>query len=668
MPSKRDILAKLTVVELRSLINLYHLTVSGRPRKDHLVKMLASSRNYRFAKALQILPRDRLKGLCRFFGLDDGGVRKADLAARLTNSRRKKLPHPRQGRPLISQSSRPSILGQSKFRSMDEKPPCVGLDFGTSNCAMGVWWNHEPVVLPLQDGAKRMPSVLFLARKQTDAPVAEVELGRRVQSAMTQQTIARNAAQSSLTAAEQSLARTKSSLRSYEQQLSNAKGGRTATDWHHFKPLVDGQAREVETRQTNRDILARQVESLSKSEEELVAEQTRVLRREAFQRDVEAAARQHLGERLAQATGTYFGNDAIRQHLEGDQGSFMASPKSFIGADVPRRQLTVFVDVIARMMTYMRAVALRRFSDTGLTVIGRPVHFRGTAGTPGDAQAEQVLREAATGAGFEAVEFLFEPIAAALDYERTLDRDKILLVVDVGGGTTDCSMIRVGPSRRDRIDRKPDVLGSDGVRLGGRDLDVALSHGTIAPLLGKDTYLSDGLPFPSYYVDSALSMDIPTREVFHSSTTEANLRALANRSLSPEYIERLLAVQQSRLGQYVLWQAEAAKIKLSRFKSTSVTVDRIESGLRAPVNRRDYEKFAADTHRRLISVVDDVVSQAGTRPDEVYVTGGMAQSPSLRAELQTRFGDRELVDGDYFGSVVSGLTTWAHRRSHGAEE
>ena len=146
------------------------------------------------------------------------------------------------------------------------------------------------------------------------------------------------------------------------------------------------------------------------------------------------------------------------------------------------------------------------------------------------------------------------------------------------------------------------------------------------------------------------------------------MRALANRSRSPERIDRLLTVQQRRLGQYVLWQAEEAKIKLSRFRSTVVRVDRVEPGLCESVNRGDYERLAAETHRKLMMVVDDVVRQAGTPPDEVYVTGGMAQSPSLRAVLQVRFGDRKLVDGDYFGSVVSGLTTWPHRRSHGPEE
>ena len=124
-------------------------------------------------------------------------------------------------------------------------------------------------------------------------------------------------------------------------------------------------------------------------------------------------------------------------------------------------------------------------------------------------------------------------------------------------------------------------------------------------------------------------------------------------------------MQRSRLGEYVLWQAEQAKIELSRVGTTRLKIDRIESGLHAPVSRSDYEKLAAETHRRLISVVDDVVRQAGTRPDEVYITGGMAQSPSLRSVVEMRLRDLKLVDGDYFGSVVSGLTTWAHRRAQG---
>ena len=239
-------------------------------------------------------------------------------------------------------------------------------------------------------------------------------------------------------------------------------------------------------------------------------------------------------------------------------------------------------------------------------------------------------------------------------------------MVDVGGGTTDCTMIRAGPSYRDRADRTPDVLGTDGVRHGGRDLDAALADGAVAPLLGKGTYLTDDLLFPGYYVDGALSMHLPRWEEFLSVQAGVRLRALANRSRAPECVARLVKVQKERLGDYVLWQAEQAKIGLSRRPDAKIELDRIEAGLRASVRRDDYERFAERTHRRLMAAVEEVARQAGTRPEEVFLTGGMAQSPSLRAALRARVGDTKVVDGDFFGNVACGLTTWGHRRSQAA--
>ena len=544
------------------------------------------------------------------------------------------------------------------------KTPGVGIDFGTSNCSVGVWEKDRPILLPLEaERVLRMPSVLFLAGEWSIAPIPERELTRRVRSAKSRQASERRVAESELGDAERNLQKAESRLRAYERRLANASADRLATDSRSLIDLVTRQEGEVETRQAMRDVLARQVNSLSKSDGELRAEQTLVLRREVFQRNVTEAARSDLEERLAEATGIYFGTGAIRRYAEGAEGNFIVSPKSYIGADVPRRQLTAFADIVAHMLTYMRSIVLRRFSDTGLAVVGRPVRFRGTAGAAGDEQAERVLREAASAAGFQAVEFLFEPIAAALDYERTLHEDKTLLVFDVGGGTTDCTMIRVGPSYRERFDRKSDVLGTDGIRLGGKDLDVALADGTVAPLLGKGTMLKDDLPFPSYYIQNAISMNIPKRNEFHSVQTEVKLQALANRSRSPERIRRLLKVQKGRLGEYVLWQAEEGKIQLSQLSSTRVELDRIEHRLWASASREHYERLAAETHRKLTRVVDEVITQAGVQPDELYLTGGMAQSPSLRAALRNQTGELKTVDGDFFGSVASGLTTWAHRHS-----
>lgn len=107
-------------------------------------------------------------------------------------------------------------------------------------------------------------------------------------------------------------------------------------------------------------------------------------------------------------------------------------------------------------------------------VIGRPVNFQGIGGEKANQQAESILLKAAKRAGFKDIEFQFEPVAAGLEYESTLTKDSTVLVVDIGGGTTDCSLIEMGPSWRNRDDRRASLLAHSGCRVGGNDLDIHL--------------------------------------------------------------------------------------------------------------------------------------------------------------------------------------------------
>ena len=45
------------------------------------------------------------------------------------------------------------------------------------------------------------------------------------------------------------------------------------------------------------------------------------------------------------------------------------------------------------------------------------------------------------------IHFQYEPIAAAFDYEARLTKEGLVLVADIGGGTSDFSLVRVGPER-----------------------------------------------------------------------------------------------------------------------------------------------------------------------------------------------------------------------------
>ena len=83
------------------------------------------------------------------------------------------------------------------------------------------------------------------------------------------------------------------------------------------------------------------------------------------------------------------------------------------------------------------------------------------------------------------VSFQLEPIAAALDYERRITRESLVLVVDIGGGTSDFTVVRLGPDRVARAahqgDRVSDVLATSGVHIGGTNYDQKLNLGTSHP-------------------------------------------------------------------------------------------------------------------------------------------------------------------------------------------
>jgi len=200
------------------------------------------------------------------------------------------------------------------------------------------------------------------------------------------------------------------------------------------------------------------------------------------------------------------GRKAIAAYVEAAPGRLMRSLKSVLGSALIDettwlgRERTSFREVIAY---YLGAVKRRAEAATGRelsdVVHGRPVHFVDN-NADADAKAEQVLREIAKEIGFEDVTFQFEPIAAALDYERQISSEEIALIADIGGGTSDFSIVRLGPERHGKADRSADILANDGVRVGGTDFDRQLSLGVVMPLFGFGSPMKrPGLDVPSRY-------------------------------------------------------------------------------------------------------------------------------------------------------------------------
>lgn len=358
-----------------------------------------------------------------------------------------------------------------------------------------------------------------------------------------------------------------------------------------------------------------------------------------------------------------FGLASLAQYMADPEDVwFVKSPKSFLGANgLKPQQVAFFEDLVCAMMLHIRQKAEQNLNQSiTQAVIGRPINFQGLGGDEANRQAQGILARAASRAGFKDVEFQFEPVAAGLEFEATLKQETRVLVVDIGGGTTDCSMLLMGPEWHDKSDRSASLLGHSGCRVGGNDLDIMLAFKELMPLLGLGGATEKGTALPALPWWNAVAInDVPAQSDFYATASKKLLLDLIRDAREPEKVKRLLKVWQQRLGYRLVRAAEESKIALSEHAEVSMQLAFIEQSLETAISVQGLEAAIAQPLERIQEQVKMALDASGTRPDVIYLTGGSARSPVLREALQQQLPDIPLASGDDFGSVTAGLARWA---------
>lgn len=358
-----------------------------------------------------------------------------------------------------------------------------------------------------------------------------------------------------------------------------------------------------------------------------------------------------------------FGLASLAQYMADPEDVwFVKSPKSFLGANgLKPQQVAFFEDLVCAMMLHIRQKAEQNLNQSiTQAVIGRPINFQGLGGDEANRQAQGILARAASRAGFKDVEFQFEPVAAGLEFEATLKQETRVLVVDIGGGTTDCSMLLMGPEWHDKSDRSASLLGHSGCRVGGNDLDIMLAFKELMPLLGLGGATEKGTALPALPWWNAVAInDVPAQSDFYATASKKLLLDLIRDAREPEKVKRLLKVWQQRLGYRLVRAAEESKIALSEHAEVSMQLAFIEQSLETAISVQGLEAAIAQPLERIQEQVKMALDASGTRPDVIYLTGGSARSPVLRQALQQQLPDIPLASGDDFGSVTAGLARWA---------
>lgn len=474
----------------------------------------------------------------------------------------------------------------------------IAIDFGTSNCSANV--ARSDSILPIRlDGSNFMlPSVVFTARREVALrQIESIEFSKRLRSARAEQTRIREKGDSPID----------------DEQLKKAIGD--------------------------------------------------AMRREAADEANKAYWDQTFFSMLQSGQAAIFGNPALRAYFsDPTAGVLMRSPKSFLGSDIKHEYLLQFEDVVAAMLGHIKSLAENE-SNCVITkaLIGRPVRYHGTQGDNGNMQALKLMKKAAFRAGFKDVCFELEPLAAAYEYESNITNDQTILVIDVGGGTTDCVMVRIGPTRMNSPSRETDVLGVSGDRVGGTDFDELLAWSAFMPAFGKDSLAKDGLPIPHSLLHDAISVrNLPAQLRFRSALYD--IKNLLKQSASPERLARLQTLHQRQFQHRLIHSAELGKIALSKMSKCTVPLKYIDENLAIPIDGESLADSTSDLVKKIRLLADDAIASAGIRPDVVFMTGGMAISPIVKTAIADVVGtDIPIKSSDMLGTVGKGLGISAKR-------
>ncbi|MGO4221453.1 Hsp70 family protein [Lysobacter sp. TAF61] len=350
----------------------------------------------------------------------------------------------------------------------------------------------------------------------------------------------------------------------------------------------------------------------------------------------------------ADVQNALYGDEAVKAYMASGSGHLVVSPKSMLGYKLEGNAREALLRIATQLLRHIRTTASAQLgTEVRSALMGRPVRFRSSMKEAGGAQALEILTDAAYAAGFDSVDFLEEPAAAAFGYHRGVTTPRRTLILDIGGGTTDIALANVGgPAAAPVID------GSWGDPVGGTDVDIELSMRGVMALFGKGV-----TPTAVHrYYEASTVHDLERQNRFQHASfkhVEAPFGARLEQLKLPGHTVRLNRA------------VEQAKIRLSDEDRVEFELDYIEDGLQVRLDKARLEDAASPFLRHLCELMRRARAELPYEPEVVYLTGGMSRSPYVPVAVREVFPDAAIVTGDASLGVVTGL---AHAAAAGQSE
>ncbi len=349
----------------------------------------------------------------------------------------------------------------------------------------------------------------------------------------------------------------------------------------------------------------------------------------------------------------------------------MMALKSVLGSSLMDEETLIFNEfisyklILARFIERIKGIAEQQTGhELTQVVLGRPVRFHDTDQKI-DKKAQDTLEAIAREVGFKDIGFQFEPIAAALAYETTINKEQLALIIDMGGGTSDFTVIRLRPQAQ-QANRSEDVLANCGIHIAGTDFDHRLSMKSVMPLLGMGSVMqgsSSNIEVPSYFYHDLTTWH--SLSLLYNAKNISQLRSIQTVAEDKALISRLIRVIQYREGHHLLDAVETCKQRLSDEANVNLNLNFIEDDLAVNVTREAFNTAIQDEVDDIIKQIMHTITVANVKPEAIsaiFYTGGSTKIPAIRERINPLFANAQSVVGDAFGSVGLGLTIEAERK------
>lgn len=359
----------------------------------------------------------------------------------------------------------------------------------------------------------------------------------------------------------------------------------------------------------------------------------------------------------------FYGREAVELFFARKEGRFMRSLKRVLGTDLMKHGTSVngrvimFDNIIASFLENLKIKAESLAKEPlERVVMGRPVHFM-DGNSLGDKRAQEELEKIARQIGFKEIVFQLEPIAAAFAHEVNIKEERLALVADLGGGTSDFTVIRLSNQYMNKVDRSSDILANTGVRIGGNDFDKELSLTAVMPALGyKTTYGTKNLEVPlKPYYDLAEWSRV---NLLYTVKLRSQVRQILYEAHDKEKFNRLVKILEQETGHALLGATEETKISLTSSDLHLAHYDFIEEGLRIPIERTLFEEAIREHVQRIENATKECLHQASVQAKEIdliILTGGTTEVPAVQNIFKRLFPNAALADENKLSSVGLGL-------------